>query len=375
MGRAHVVDAVSPFPTKASPRPRARRRAAWLAVVAVAAAALALSAPPLTPGAEAQGRPFYGVTTQGPLVAQDYNRMRRGRVGMLRVEISWGSVEPRPGDYQFESIDPLVRNAAARGIRVLPAVSGKPHHVNRPPTELADRQAYHRLMRALAERYGPGGDFWQGFDGRPRPVTVWQLWSEPNGSARWGGRVQPRAYGQLVRFGARGVRSANPRAQIVLGGMFATPSGPGSMTAWRYLNRLYKVKRIKRAFDMVGLHSYSPSLRGVRYQMRRARNVMRRNNHRRAGIRVTEIGWGSARRGHPQNVGPKRQARMLRRSYRLLTRHRNRKQGWNVQGIDWFAWQDGGTCGFCKSAGLFRGAAGERKPKRSWRAFSQMTRR
>jgi hypothetical protein len=274
-------------------------------LLAAALVAVLVAIPSLARPAEAQNRAFYGVNTQGSLGAADYNRMRRGGVGTLRFMVSWQAVEPSPGDYRWGGTDQIIGNAAARSIRVLPFVASPPSHVRTPPTRAADRQAFRRLMRAMAGRYGPGGAYWRGpYQGQhgsgatPRPVRAWQLFNEQNGRVFWGGKPRPRAYGRLVKMGARGIRSHNPRAAILLGGMFATPSGSGSIISWRYLNRLYRVKGIKRAFNAVAVHPYSPSLRGIRIQMRRIRNVMRRNNDRRKAIRVTEIGWGSQRGGH-----------------------------------------------------------------------------
>lgn len=331
--------------------------------------------------ADAQGRTFYGVATQGALGGDDYERMGRGGVGTLRFMVSWRQVEPSPGSYSWASTDQVIGQAAARGVSVLPAVHGlTPDGVRNPPTRASDRRAFRGFMRALAARYGPGGAYWQGpfgtsFPGaKARPVRTWQIHNEQNGPVHWGERPSPPAYGQLVKAGAGGVRSVDRGAEMVLGGMFATPSGGGSLTSWNFLKRLYRVKGIKRAFDSVALHPYSPDLRGIRYQMQRVRSVMRRHNHRAARIRVTELGWGSARRGH-LNEGPKGQARMLSRSFRVLTRHRNRPKGWNVGGIIWFSWQDGtSACSVCASAGLFSGPLDDRQPKRSWRAFKRLTR-
>jgi hypothetical protein len=342
-------------------------------VLGVVAALLAVSA--VAPPTGAQGQ-FYGVSPQGSLSAGDYQRMRNGNVGTLRLPVRWAHVEPSPGNHRWGDVDAVIGNAAAHRIRVLPVVSDPPSHVRNPPTRPSDRRAFRRLMAAMANRYGRGGTYWQGHyqsqhtGAKPRPVRAWQIFNEQNGRAFWGGKPWPRAYGRLVRMGARGIRSQDRQAVIVLGGMFATPSGDGSMISWRYLRRLYRVKGIKRAFNSVAVHPYSPGLRGIRIQMRRIRAVMRRNGDRRKRIRVTEIGWGSERTSHPLTRTPKGQARMLRRSFRLLTRHRNRTRGWNVGGINWFSWQDGSAgCPFCASSGLF---TSDREPKPSWRAFRRI---
>jgi hypothetical protein len=345
--------------------------------------AAVVTALPLASPADAQKQLYYGVSTQGnaPLGAQDFNMMRRARVGTLRIPVAWSAVQPRLGaSYRFGHIDRVVGEAAKRGLRAFPTIHAEttPEGVRKPPTRKVDRQAFRALTRALAKRYGRGGDFWQGFRGPARPVSMWQLWNEPNGIQRWSaGRVRPRprAYAGLLRFGAQGVRSQDRRAQIVTAGLVGKPRGRGSMTAWRFLNQLYRVKGARRAFDIVALHPYSRNVRELRQQMQRVRRVMRKRNDRGTGIRVTELGWGSARRGHRLNVGPKRQARLLRQSFGVLSNHRNRRNGWNTKGIDWYSWEDGGHCGFCPTSGLVQGSSGDRQPKPSYRVYRKMARR
>jgi hypothetical protein len=360
-------------------RGRIRAVGAFLALALAASLLFTLT---LAPAADGQGRQFYGVVPQGSLVADDYNRMRNGRVGTVRFLLRWDNVETSPGQYRWGFTDQVIGNAAARRMRALPFIFNPPDHVRTPPTRPADRRAFRRFMAALANRYAPGGTFWRGpfqfahgSATRPWPVRTWQLFNEQNARHFWGGRPWPLAYGRLVRAGARGVRSQHRGAEIVLGGMFANPRGRGSVPSWRYLNRVYNVRGIKRAFNTVAVHPYAANLRGIRRQMRRIRNVMRRNNHRTARIRVTELGWGSQRGRHRLFKGPRGQARMLRRSFRLLGRHSNRRRGWNVGGVNWFSWQDGTAgCPYCSSSGLFSGPPNDRQPKRSWRAFRQVVR-
>jgi hypothetical protein len=196
--------------------------------------------------------------------------------------------------------------------------------------------------------------------------------NEQNGPFHWGARPRPVAYGQVVKAAAHAVRSVDPEAEIVLGGMFSRPRGPGAMTSWRFLNRLYKVKRIKRAFDTVGINPYAPKISGVRTQMRRIRKVMRRNGDRAGRTRVTEIGWGSNRGSDGLLKGPEGQARMLRRVFRLMKRNRHQRR-WKIRGVNWFSWQDGSAgCVYCTSSGLVAGPPNRRRPKPSWEAFRQV---
>ncbi len=194
-------------------------------------------------------------------------------------------------------------------MRILPALDApSPKGIPDPPVNKAGAGRSSTSPAPWRRRYGRGGSFWSGR--RARPANAFQIYNEQNGPAYWRARPNARKYGKLLRGASQAIRRKDRRAEIVLGGMFATPSGRGAMTSWAYLTKLYKVKKIKRAFDTVAVHPYSNSMRGIKYQVRKVRNVMKRKHDRKADMRVTEFGWGSARRGN-LNKGRKGQARML----------------------------------------------------------------
>ncbi len=334
----------------------------WLSLTLLLAAGFALlAAQPAAAGS------FHGVVTQGPLTALDYERMGDGGVGTLRLPIVWRGVEPTRGNRDFGPIEPIIGQAAANGVRVLPTIIGPgPAGTQHPPTNGSSRRAFAGLAGALAGRFGRGGTFW---DSQPvdLPFTAYQLLNEQNGPAYWDARPNPKAYGKLVKAAAKKINRKDRRAEIVLGGMFGTPSGDGAKTSWAYLNALYKVKGIKKAFDTAAIHPYSPTLRGIKFQIKKIRRVMKKNRDRGAKLRLTELGWGSANNGN-LNEGRSGQAKLLKKSFRLLER---KKGVWKIKGATWFAWQDNaaGACTFCPSAGLFEA---DRDPKPSWTAFQEV---
>jgi len=332
----------------------------------LALAALACSA------CAAQAGGFHGVVTQGSLEPDDYGRMASGKVGTLRVALRWSGVQPSADTpveaWTWGAYDAVIGSAADHGIRVLPVLDApSPSGVPDPPTTKSARRKFAKFAGEVAARYGRGGSFW---DGRPAlPIKAWQIYNEQNGPAYWRGKPNPRTYGRILRSASQAIEREDPRAEIVLGGMFSTPSGRGAINSWNYLKRLYEVKKIKRAFDTVAVHPYSSSLRGISYQVRKVRNVMRSKHDRGADLRITEFGWGSARHGN-LNLGRKGQARMLKKSFRLFEGHRG---AWNLKGVNWFSFQDNpaGGCSFCPTSGLFEA---DRDAKPSWRAFKRIAR-
>jgi polysaccharide biosynthesis protein PslG len=332
-------------------------------VLAVATAILA------TAGTAAAAPPTPGVVTQAPLAERDFARMEHGGVQALRFQLRWPEVEPAEGAYDWSSLDPILAGAAAHGLEPLPFVYGSPGWVadagHHPPLDSpADQRAWQSFLTALVQRYGRGGSFWQG-RADSAPIKRWQIWNEPNFDFYWAPRPAPAEYARLVSLSADAIRAADPRADVVLAGVAPVASG---MKWWRYLRQLYRAPGIKRDFDAVALHPYSPGISDLVTQMRLARRIMRAAGDGSTPLAVTELGWSSGHERAPLVVGPARQAKLLRSSFELLGSRRN----WRVSDVDWYAWQDSTAveafCTFCLHAGLFDADGG---PKPAWAAYRQ----
>lgn len=333
---------------------------------------LLLFAWPSSAGARPSVAPaFMGVVPQGPLGESDYERMR-GVVGTLRLPFYWYEIEPHPGEYDFGSVDDVVGNAAEHGIRVLPFVYGSPSwatgNVAIPPLHVkAARTAWAAFLGRLVQRYGSDGDFWQGRAKR-LPIRRWQVWNEPNFLLFWRPRPSPVDYARLLRLSARAIRGADRRATIVAAGVAPVEAG---ITPWVFLRRMYKVRGVRRDFDVVALHPYAPHVRWVDQQIRLVREVMARAGDSRKPLQLTEIGVASAGRyPNPYDKGRRGQASYLRRVFRLAIENRSR---WRLAGIDWFTWQDATAadphCVFCEYGGLFDASGA---PKPAWPAFKKV---
>ena len=321
----------------------------------------------------AHARPAFGVVNQGTLEPADFDRMEAGGVQTLRFLVRWGVVQPQPGAYDWSSVDPVVAEAQAHGIRLLPFVYGVPpwidQHENHPPlAEPGERAAWQEFLAALARRYGPGGTFFS--DGPESPIRRWQIWNEPNFATYWESPQSPRAYGDLVKLSAQALRAVDPKAKVVLAGVAAVRDGMPWAT---FLRQLLAVPGLRHSFDFVGFHPYSQTIPMLRAQIERIRTLLTRAGHRRTRLAVTEIGWASdGERPRPLVVGPRLQAILLQRSFALLSR---RDTGWHISDIQWYAWQDSHAieddCVFCEYAGLFDSLG---QPKPAWGAFRRAVR-
>lgn len=357
--------------------PRTKASLSLLLIVALLA---------LPTSAQALPRGFFGIAPQTPLSARDTARMRAGGIETIRAPLFWGGVQPKPnGEFDWTTFDEFVTTAAEGHLEVLPFLCSPPGWVSRLDTRLPidngrQRRGWAEFARAAVERYGPRGSFWEEHapgteDPLPRlPIHAWQIWNEEN-FFYFTRPASPTRYAKLLRISHRAIHRADPRARVVIGGLFGNPrqSPPAAMDATEFLDRLYRVRGIKADFDAVALHPYAADAGELRLLVDGVRQAMLRHGDRRGGLYLTEMGWGSqARSSVSFEVGLRGQAQQLRAAYGYLLGHRHRL---NLQQVDWFSWKDASRlCSFCDSVGLFR--SGYRfKPKPAWHAFVQITRR
>lgn len=349
-----------------------------------ATAALILAVGPVRSDAAPRG--FYGVSSQTPLKARDFDRMGSGRVGSLRSILSWAGANPNGnGDYVWWGFDSIVAEAARNKIRVLPFVYGTPTWVakrldNRncgsgcalyAPRSKAARRAWADFIGAAVERYGPGGTFWQEHPNLPkRPIRAWQIWNEQNSKSFFRPRPSTKVYAKMLAAAERAIHSRDRKADVVLGGMAELSGSRKAMPGPKYLRKLYRRKGIKKDFDGLAVHPYGAKVSSVKRQVRTFRKVAKRAGDRRVQLWITEIGWGSASGGNPLNVGKKGQAKRLRSAFRYFARNRKKL---NVKNVTWFSWRDSSqrVCAWCPKSGLFTKGM---KPKPSWRAFKRVAR-
>ena len=321
-----------------------------------------------TATAQAVPKKFYGIFAFDLPTLEEAAAMDDAGVGIARVQFSWRGIEPeRPflgvHDYRWENTDAWVGNLARNGISGHGLIIGSPSwltesNAHSPLVSPQGRRSWRKYVRAVIERYGRGGDFWLENPTIPtKPIKIFQIWNEQNSAARYKPRPDPRDYADLLGLAEKQIHAVDPRARVVLGGMFGTPNdndqAQGSMPAWRFLRKLYAIKGTKRDFDAVGAHPYSPDMRGLRYQMNKIRKVMDRQGDRRTPIEVTELGWSS---GHSNAffffAGPKGQARNLKDAFTILYKKR---RAWKVRRILWISWRDTENftgCGYCRKFGL-----------------------
>ena len=365
-----------------------RKLRAWTMALAVAAVGSAIFAS----GAQAVPANFWGIVPQATPSPDQFQRLKRGGVDSVRIGINWAGVQPvKGGAPDWSVIDPLVGSAAQAGIDVLPFVFGAPSwavknvavpgsggSVKAPKTlpvkTGAQRAAWSAFLVGAVARYGPNGTFWAENPAiPPRPIRTWQVWNEAN-FKYFVVRPNPADFGKLVNISYSVLRSADPGAKIVLGGLFTRPNEatfkrkpPQAYFATDFLDGMYRsTPGIKRKFIGVALHPYAREFQTLTTDIEDVRAALRANHDAGKGLWITELGWSSQRPRANNSFakGMSGQKKQLQGAFGLLKRNQAK---WRIKRVYWFSVDDvPGACNFCDGSGLFGAGFA---PKPAWFAY------
>ncbi len=222
----------------------------------------------------------------------------------LRFTMGQERVEPRRGVFDFGDYDDLVARLRTLGLRPLitlgftprwnsTAPPGDPDHIFFPP------QDYDAFGEYVYESIRHFPD-----------VLHWEIWNEPDLPGYW--RGTPAEYARLLAVAYQAVKRANPRAQVLLGGLALG----GRRVDPDFLEDILGDPRFPaaRSFDVMNFHTYSPRAETQR-KMDYVRSTLDRFGAGSKPIWVTETGYSSdpaAQRHTGYRGGPEAQADWLR---------------------------------------------------------------
>ena len=321
--------------------------------------------------ASAAPRSFYGLVASADPTATEFERMGSARVGTLRLNFSWESVQHSGPDqpYDWSRYDSLIGAAAKQGIRVLPTIfsspgwaAAKPHHPPRP----GSMDEYREFVRAASARYGSNGMFWLLNPLTPKvPILDWQVWNEVNSPSFWHPKPNPKAYKRLLLVTNSGLEAGDPQARVMLAGLFRSPRIKNGIWLKKYLPGLYKAKG-KPLFDSVAIHPYAPTPKRTLNSVLEARKIMSRFKDKRKPIWLTEVGWATGGQKTPLTVSRKKQAKYLSQLYKLMRQNRGRHK---IGGVLWYSVRDLPGSIWFNNTGLFT-TGGSAKP--GWAAYARV---
>lgn len=295
-------------------------------------------------------------------LAVEIDRAAAAGVEQIRFPLYWSNIQAfKRGSYDWRELDSFVTLATAKKIKLLPTLIGAPEwaaedlsvssHVTKTkiPSE-ANFVRFAAFAKAAAARYGSGGSF---ATAKTNPITVWQVWNEPDHAQFWpqvrdsactkskprtpaGGKVLPKLdakqklvcwytevprkwapeYVKMLKFvrgapatmvGSKtvpgtGLLGGDPNTKVMLTSF--TSAGPYSLAlVYGAINASYRSIGPAGFFDRAGvnvfpsntrLEDYGTKIKAFKDAMTKAKDVTA-SGAPRAPIYLTEFAWLSGR--------------------------------------------------------------------------------
>jgi hypothetical protein len=143
-------------------------------------------------------------------VKRQFDLMAAMNVRWVRVDLDWSVIEAEQSRFDWAYPDMVVDEAVARRMNVLVVLGFSPawtrstaSHRSRPD----DPFAFANFARVAAARYAALG------------VHSWEIWNEPNAGTFWAPQPDADEYGSLFRSAAEAIRSIDPDATLLIGGL------------------------------------------------------------------------------------------------------------------------------------------------------------
>jgi hypothetical protein len=335
----------------------ARLSRRWLAVIAcaVAAGAMALSAtlallatastphPAATPssgGVSQVGIADPDLIAEAPAVqASNLAAMKAIGITSIRLDANWDWVQYGGATtFDWTQLDQVVKSARAAGMSVDLIIDGCPPWAAKAGTsgdsspQPASAKKYATWAAEVAARYAPSG------------VGMFEIWNEPNNVNFWQPQANPAAYTADLVAAYAAIKSVDPAAFVISGGLAPETTSGGSISPVTFLKAMY-ADGAKGSFDALGYHPYSnPALPNTYEswsgwsQMDQTtpsiRSVMTSNGDSAKQIWITEEGAPSE---GPDGVGQAAEASALTQAIADA-----RSTSW-IGALYLYSWQDEGT--------------------------------
>ena len=230
----------------------------------------------------------------------------------VREEFNWDVIEPAQGTYDWNGYDRIMTKYNNAGVNVLGVLAYSADWASTAPDNIT-----------IKDKYPPNESAWQNFVTavveRYPEIKFWEVWNEPNHINFLKTDNSIATYKAILETASGAIRSANPQAKVLLGGLSGVDSD--------FVRQLY-LNGVKGLFDIVAIHPYRSNYNQTKYTPEETQFGM--NNLAtdlyimRSMIRayqpdspppiwITELGWSTWSEG----VTEKEQGDYLQRSFIL----------------------------------------------------------
>ncbi len=216
-------------------------------------------------------QPIFGTQMNQVDAAHGLDLALQAGVHWLRLAaFPWDRIEPDrtdPPTYRWDVVDEAsLRQAAEAGFQIIAIVQFTPDWAQKVPGTTCgpireeSLAAFGQFLQALVSRYGA----------TPYNVRYWELGNEPDvdpGLVRprsvfgcWGDQADEyyggRYYAQMLKVAYPAIKSVDPQAQVLIGGLLLDRPSGGQDSSPRFLEGVLEAGG-GDYFDMVSFHAYS----------------------------------------------------------------------------------------------------------------------
>jgi hypothetical protein len=338
------------------------RMSAWLIGVMLLSFMLAFNA-------HSQGTKRLGLNTTLRTFGEEIKYIQELGVGTIRVPLQWQLIKIRPGEYDWSTIDRLLKAAQTKQIEVVFTIR----------TTFRDQTQKHKPRRGIIQTNPPSVDtkewvhFVETLANRYRGQGVhYEIENEVNGEAFWKGTEEE--YVELLKAGYDVIKKADPKAKVLPSAMGcgivrSLQLESGSEKAWKWHDSWLQPILSTKKLDVVNVHNYYfPSdivANGVTFRsyLEHIHDLMKKSGLGDRPIWITETGFVSVSTeasGRVDNGSPEKQAQWIKEAYQQAFES-------GVERIYWLLLRDKKEPYF-GSMGL---ADAKGNPRPAWNALSQ----
>jgi hypothetical protein len=285
--------------------------------------------------------PAQAATAKPPRVAREFFGMHDGNplswpdapVGSVRLwdsGVSWREIEVRRGAFDFRRLDAIVDTARSRGARVLLVLGQTPRFHSTNPGRLGSYGKGAADMPRLGAWRAYVSKVVRRYDGRG---VDYQVWNEANVAGYWRGTTAQMA--RLTKVTKKIVDRYDRWAKVV------SPSLATRLTGQRLWLRKFWGERVGgkpvvKFVDAVGLHLYPMPRQQPEASMKLLSAVRTQLRGLGVGKPVwnTEINYGLLGGGTAKNIGRRKEAAYVARTYLLNAAN-------DVKRVHWYSWDLG----------------------------------